>query len=88
MIYVSQSKNATANDSTGKILGYRINLSTKITVRDLMANDEMLNETFSFSSTYKVQNQFSETKKLENQIIKNLIDKTYQDLLMRLTESF
>ena len=88
MIYVSQSKNATANDSTGKILGYRINLSTKITVRDLMANDEMLNETFSFSSTYKVQNQFSETKKLENQIVENLIDKTYQELLIKLSESF
>ena len=87
-IHVLQSKNATANDSTGKILGYRINLSTQIIVRDLMANDEILNETLSFSSTYKVQNQLFETKKLENQIVQNLIDKTYEELLIKLSESF
>ena len=87
LINASQNKNATAKNSAGKILGYRINLYTTITVKDLTSEDEILNETFSFSLTYKVQDQFSETVKLENQIIENLIDKTYQDLIIKLTEN-
>jgi hypothetical protein len=87
LINASQNKNATAKDNAGKILGYRINLSTVITVKDSMTENEILNDTFSFSSTYKVQDQFSETIKLENQTIKNLIEKTYQDLLIKLSEN-
>ena len=87
LINSSQNKNATAKNSAGKILGYRINLSTTITAKDLMTGDEILNETFIYSSTYKTQDEFFETKKLENQIIENLIDKTYQELLIKLSES-
>ena len=68
-IYISinttQNKQATAKDSAGKILGYRINLSTTIIIKDFINEKEILNNTLSFSSTYKVQDQFSETTKLE-----------------------
>ena len=87
LINASQNKNATAKSSSGKILGYRINLSSTITIKDSMTENEILNDTFSFSSTYKVQDQFSETTKLENQTIKNLVEKTYQDLLIKLSEN-
>ena len=87
LINSSQNKNATAKNNSGKILGYRINLSTTITVKDLMTGNEILNETFSYSSTYKTQDEFFETKKLENQTIQNLIQSTYQDLLIKLSES-
>ena len=87
LINASQNKNATAKSSSGKILGYRINLSTIITIKDSMTENEILNDTFSFSSTYKVQDQFSETIKLENQTIENLIEKTYQNLLIKLSEN-
>ena len=87
LINSSQNKNATAKNSAGKILGYRISLSTAITVKDLMTGNEILNETFFYSSTYKTQDELFETKKLENQIIENLIDKTYQELLIKLSES-
>ena len=87
LINVSQNKNATAKNNAGKILGYRINLSTTIMIKNSISEHEILNNTFSFSSTYKIQDQFSETKKLENQIIENLIDKTYQDLLIKLSEN-
>jgi hypothetical protein len=87
LINASQNKNATAKNYSGKILGYKINLSTIITIKDSMTENEILNDTFSFSSTYKVQDQFSETIKLENQTIKNLIEKTYQDLLIKLSEN-
>jgi len=86
LINSSQNKNVTAKNSAGKILGYRISLSTAITVKDLMTGNEILNETFSYSSTYKTQDEFFETKKLENQTIENLINTTYQDLLIKLSE--
>ena len=88
LINVSQNKNATAKNNAGKILGYKINLSTTIMIKDSITENEILNDTFFFSSTYKIQDQFSETIKLENQIIENLIDKTYQDLLIKLSEYF
>ena len=85
LINVSKDKNATAKDSTGKILGYRINLSTTITIKDVMTGNEMLNENLFFSSVYKTQDQYSETIKLENHAMQNLINNTYQDLLIKLT---
>ena len=83
LINVSKDKNATAKDSAGKILGYRINLSTTITIKDVMTGNEILNENFSFSSTYKAQDQYSETIKLENQTTENLINNIYQDFLIK-----
>ena len=88
LINARQNKNSTAKDSAGKILGYRIDLSTTIIIKDSMTEDEILNNTFTFSSTYKVQSQFSETLRIENQILENLIDKTCQDLLIEFTEYF
>ena len=86
LINSSQNKNVTAKNSAGKILGYRVSLSTAITVKDLMTGNEILNETFSYSSTYKTQDEFFETKKIENQTIENLINTTYQNLLIKLSE--
>ena len=87
LINSSQNKNVTAKNSAGKILGYKVSLSTSIIAKDLMTGNEILNETFSYSSTYKTQDEFFETKKLEKQIIENIIDKTYQDLLIKLSEN-
>ena len=86
LINSSQNKNVTAKNSAGKILGYRVSLSTTIIVKDLMTGNEILNETFFYSSTYKTQDEFFETKKLENQTVENLINTTYQDLLIKLSE--
>ena len=85
LINASKDKSATAKDSTGKILGYRINLSTTITIKDVMTGNEILNENFAFSSVYKAQDQYSETIKLENQTTQNLINNTYQELLIKLS---
>ena len=86
-IKVSKEKKATAKDSTGKILEYKINLNTKIVVNNYLTNDELLNHNFASSLSYKVQEQFSETLKSENKSIDDLINKTYQDLLIKLAES-
>ena len=86
-INVSKEKNSTAKDSTGKVLEYKISLNTKVLVKDYITNDDLLNYYFNSSLSYKVQDQFSETTKHENKSIEDLINKTYQDLLIKLSES-
>jgi len=87
LINASKSKSPTAKDSTGKVLSYKTSLTTNIIVKNIITGNEIINENFSYSSAYKVQDQFSETVKLENQNIKNFIDKTYQDFLIKITEN-
>jgi len=84
-IDTTKEKNATATDSSGKILEYRIILNSNIIIKDYLTNDEILNQNFSYSSMYKVQDLHSETIKLENKSIKDLINKTYQDLLIKMS---
>ena len=86
-IKVSKNKNATAKNSAGTVLTYKINLSTAITVKDFITDNQILSESFVLSSSYKVQDQHSETLKLENRSIENLINKTYQDILIKLSEN-
>ena len=87
LINVLKEKNATAKNSAGKILAYKINLSTTVIVENFTTGNQILNESFASSSSYKVQDQYSETIKLENRVIENLINKTYQDLLIKLSEN-
>ena len=81
-----KDKTATVKNSTGKILEYRVSLNTNIIIKDFLTNDEILNQHFTHSSSYKVQDQHSETKQLENKTIENLINKTYQDLMIKLSQ--
>ena len=86
-IDVSKNKSATAKNSAGKILGYKVDLSTKIIVRNDATNENIFNETFYSSSSYKVQDQYSQTMDLENTLMENLINNTYQDIVIKLSES-
>ena len=86
-IKISKEKNATVKNSAGKILEYRISLKTEIKIKDFTNDDEILNKTFSYSSTYNVQDQHSETIKLENKSIEIIINKTYQELLINLSQN-
>ena len=45
-IKVSKQKNATAKNSAGKILEYRINLNTDVLVKDYLTEVELLNHSF------------------------------------------
>ena len=64
---------------TGKILEYRINIDTKILVKDYLTEDEILNQNYSSSASYRVQDQYSETLRLQTKALDNLINKTYQN---------
>ena len=87
LINTSKNKSATSKNSAGKILAYKINLSTTVTVKDFMTDNQIFSERFDFGSYYNVQVRHSETIKLENRTLENLINKTYQDLLLKLSES-
>ena len=86
-IQVSKDKNATAKNSAGKILEYKIILNTEVYIKDFITGDEILNQTFISSTTYKVQDQQSESVNLENKSIDNLISNTYQKLLIKLSQN-
>ena len=87
-INVSKGKNSTSKDGTGKILEYNINLNTKVIIKDNISNNELVNQSFARSASYKVQDQHSKTLKLENQTTENLIENTYQDLLIVFINNF
>ena len=87
VIEATKDKIPTVKNSAGKILEYRINLNSNIVVKNYLTNDEILIHNFNSFSSYKVQDQYSETIKLENKATDNLVDETYQDLLIKLSES-
>ena len=86
IINTTKSKNATVKDSAGKVLEYRIVLTSNIIINDYLTDNTLLNKTFSYSSTYTVQDQHTETIKLENQSIENLVNTIYENLLIEISQ--
>ena len=70
-----------------KALEYKISLSTKIEINDFASGEKILNRNFTSSSSYKIQDQYSDTIRLENQTIENLINKTFQEILLNLSKN-
>ena len=87
LINVSKTKSATSKDSSGKILEYKINLNTKIKITDFITGKKLLEQDFNSSLNYKIQDQYSDTIKLENQTIENLLNKTLQEILIDLSRN-
>ena len=83
----SKEKNATAKNTAGKTLEYKISVNINIFIRDHISKEEIMNQNFSSSTSYKVQDQLSETKKLENKSIEDLIERIFQDILVKLSEN-
>ena len=84
-IEVSKDKTVKVKNSAGKILEYKISLNTNIEIKDYFTNDQILSDNFNYSSSYKTQDQFSDSLRLENKTIENILDKTYQDLLIKMS---
>ena len=85
-INVIKNKVATVKNSAGQILEYRISLNTEIKIKNFLNGNEVLKYKFSSSSSYKVQDQYSETVTLENKNIENLLNKNFLDLLSKMSE--
>ena len=85
-IDIQKNKEATTKDSSGKTLEYKIILNSNIVINDYLTNDEIFNQNFSYSSTYIVQSLFSDTIVAENKSIDDLINQTYQNLLIQISQ--
>ena len=85
-VLTKKEKKPTIKNSAGKILEYEINLNSNIVINDFYTDEIILNQNFNYSISYKVQDEHSETIKLENKNIENLIDKTYQDALIKISD--
>ena len=85
-IETKKERKATVKNSAGKILEYEISLNTNIIINDFLTDKIILDQSFNYSISYRVQDEHSETRKLENHNIENLVDKTYQDALIKISE--
>jgi len=86
LINISKDKSPTSKSSAGKILEYKITLKAAITATDFMNDSKFLQENLTASVTYKVQDQYSETIKLENKSLEDLLNKIYEEFLIKLSE--
>ena len=87
IINTTKNKKEASKDSTGKILEYKITLNTKVEIKDYQTNSKILNQTFTSSIIYKMQDQYSDSVKLENKSVNDLIEKTYQEIIVRISEN-
>jgi hypothetical protein len=87
LIDALKNKEATIKDNVGKILEYKITIKTKIITTDFITDEKILNQTFISSLTYKVQDQHSDTVKLENKSVENLTNKIFQEILIKLSHN-
>ena len=74
-INVLDSKESTSKDTAGKILEYKISIRVEIKI----------NEIFTSSTSYKTQSEYSQTLKLEEKSLDNLLNSTYQKVLIKLS---
>ena len=65
---------------------YKISLDSKILLTDYLSGQKILDYKSSSFSSYRVQEQYSETLRLENTAAENILEKIYQDLLIKLSE--
>ena len=84
-IEVSKDKTAKVKNSAGKILEYKISINSSIEIKDFLTDKAILNYNTTYFSSYKVQDQYSETVKLENKTLEDLLNKVYQDLIIQMS---
>lgn len=83
----SKNKTATNKSSSGKVLEYKITLNISVKISDYLTNRMILNKTFISSTSYKVQDQYFDTVRLEKKSEENLINNIYQNLLITLSQN-
>ena len=86
-IDVSKNKTPTAKNISGHATAYKISMSTRVIIKDFITEKKILNQNFMFSSSYKTQEQYSETLRSESKSTENLINETYEAILLKLSET-
>ena len=85
-IKTTKNKKPTSKNSAGKILEYKIVLNIEVRVNDYLTNEKIFSKIFTSSTSYKVQNQYSDSLKLENESTENLVNKTYEEILIEISQ--
>ena len=88
-LFINISKNIqpTIKDKSGKIIEYKITLNTNIIVKKYETEKLILNKNISNSISYKAQDRYSQTVNKENKALENLINQTYQELLITMIQN-
>ena len=84
---ISKNKQPTIKDKSGKITEYKITLNTIIIVKKYETEKLILNKNISNSINYRVQDQYSQSMIKENKAIEDLINQTYQEVLVILIQN-
>ena len=87
IIETTKDKSPAVKNSKGNVLEYRITLNSVIIIKDFLTNDKIVNQNFSYSTIYKVQKRNFETIKLENKTVQDLIDRIYENLIIKMSEN-
>ena len=86
LIYAKQSKSIALKDSAGNAVKYKITINSELRVTDVNNDRVLVAHNSSLSETYKVLDRLSKTETLENNIISNLIQRTTQELFLKLLQ--
>jgi len=87
-IKTNKHKFVTNKSSTGKAIEYKITLETEIKITDSISNEILLKKNnISLSQKYKVQDQASDTDRLENNAISNLVEKMNRKLIIKILQA-
>ena len=82
-----KTKDSTVKDNAGKILEYKININSTIEIKDYLTDKVIFEKTFASFSSYRVQDVYSDTRRVENKTIEDLLNKIYQELLIKMSET-
>ena len=86
-ITILKTKNSTVKNSAGKILEYKIVINSTIEIKDYITEKVIFEKKFDSFSSYRVQDVYSDTRRVENKTIEDLLNKIYQDLLIKMSET-
>jgi len=86
-IDAARNKKALVKDSTGKIKEYKISISVNIKITDYFTDKLILEKTFSESTSYKVESNYSDTVATEERSVQNLLNNINQELLIGISEN-
>ena len=85
-VNAKKNKEKMSIDTSGKTTEYKITITADVNIKNYLTNKSILIRTFKSSSLYKVQPQYSDTVKMENRTVEELIQKIYRDILIVLSE--
>jgi len=90
LLYINSTtnKNPTSKNISGKILEYKITINANIKIIDYLTDDELINENYNHSLSYKAQDEYSQTLTLENKSVEDLVDGIFQDILIKLSQAW